>query len=199
MPEKAATGGIQMGKQELIKNGPWTVVERAEKYANRFGLKVFEDKVIRPDGKEGVYGWVSLNPGVSVLPVDEKGNVYLGKDFQYAIGKISLEAISGGINPGETHLEAAKRELKEELGITSKEWIYLGQFNSSTAVVNSNQFLYMAKGLTFGEQELEAGENIKLVKISLEEAVNKVMDGTIFDGQTTSLILKVNHYIEKHC
>lgn len=103
------------------KNGPWTIKSTRRVYENEL-FKVFEDKVIKPDGKAGTYSTIKFIPGVSVLPVDDDGFIYLTKQFRYALGRIDLEVISGAIND-ESELEAAKRESKEELGIEAEEWI----------------------------------------------------------------------------
>ena len=61
----------------MIKNhGPWTITETILKYKNKW-IQVTEDRVIRPDGQPGIFGIVTMNPGVSVLPVDEQGYVYI--------------------------------------------------------------------------------------------------------------------------
>ena len=67
-----------------------------------------------------------MKSGVSVLPIDNKGNVYLTKEYHYAVERETIEAISGGIDKGENKENAAKRELNEEAGITANEWIDLG-------------------------------------------------------------------------
>ena len=76
-----------------------------------------KDDVIRPDGRNGTHTVVRIKPGVSVLAIDSDRHVHLTDEFHYAIGRHSLEAVSGGTEPGETSLETAQRELREELGI----------------------------------------------------------------------------------
>lgn len=107
------------------KNGNWTINETENKFENEF-FKVSEDKVIPPDGKEGLYATIVIIEGVAVLPIDDDGNAYITRQFRYALGRKNLEAIAGGINKGEP-LENAKREAKEELGIEANEWISLGK------------------------------------------------------------------------
>ncbi len=72
---------------DILSNGGWKILKRRTVYENRFGLKVFEDEVVTPNGEEGIYGWVKLNSGVSVLPVDKNRQVYLGKEFQLQLEK----------------------------------------------------------------------------------------------------------------
>ena len=105
----------------MKRHGPWQIVKTKEVYRDPW-FRVDRDKVIRPDGKPGTYTVVHLKPGVCVLALDDDGQVCLTEEFHYAVGRVTLEAVSGGIEPDEDPLETAKRELKEELGITAKEW-----------------------------------------------------------------------------
>lgn len=177
-------------------NGPWKIKKSVVKYKNPW-IKVREDKVLRPDGKSGIFGVVEMVPGVSILPLDAKGYVYLTKEFRYAIGKNSLEVVSGAIDQGESALAAAKRELKEELGIVAGEWINLGLFNPFTSVVKSPANLFLAMEIKFSEISPEGTEKIKMVKIKLKDAVKLVMKSEITHGQSSVLILKAAEYLRK--
>src|SRR3989338_10662642 len=105
-----------------IKKGPWTAIDSKIIYKNPW-IVVREDIVIRPDNKKGVFGVVKMKAGVSILPLDGENNVYLTQEYHYAVERITIEAISGGIDDKEHKLDTAKRELKEETGILADEWI----------------------------------------------------------------------------
>ncbi|MDQ4078819.1 MAG: NUDIX hydrolase [Chloroflexota bacterium] len=182
-------------KFESFKKGPWTVIDSRTVYENPW-ITVREDKVIRPDNREGIFGVVEMKPGVSVLPLDDEGNVYLTQEFHYAVGRETIEAISGGIDQGEDKLDAARRELKEEAGIVANEWIDLGVIDPFTTVVSSPSHIFLARGLEFSEPDPDGTEIIRIVKTSLHEAVEWVMEGKITHGATTTLILKAKHYID---
>lgn len=177
------------------KNGPWTILGSELKYKNPW-IEVKEDKVIRPDGKDGIFGTVRMKDGISVLPIDDEGFVYLTEEFHYALGENGLEVVSGGIDDGEPVLDAAKRELEEELGIVANEWIDLGVVNPFTTVVKSAGYLFLAKGLTFKESNQEGTEDIKLVKVKFEDAVKMVMDSKITHAQSSVLILKAKDLLQ---
>ena len=100
-------------------HGPWKIKSTHCRFENTF-LTLIEDEVIQPDGVPGAYATVTIKPGVSVLPLDTHGNVYLVSQFRYALGRESIEAVAGGLHDGELPLEAAKREAREELGITAR-------------------------------------------------------------------------------
>jgi 8-oxo-dGTP pyrophosphatase MutT (NUDIX family) len=176
------------------KNGNWTIKETRKIFENDF-FKVFEDEVIQPDGRDGIYATIRFVRGASVLPIDDERFVYLTKQFRYAIERDDLEVVSGAVEEGEEPLEAARREAKEELGIEAADWTDLGRIESDTSITNSTAFLFLARKLTFGEPAREGTEQIETVKMKLGEALEKVMNGEITHGQTVALILKADQYL----
>ena len=179
------------------QRGPWTVLER-KTWTGKYGLKVHHDRVIRPDGNEGIYEWTQIKEGVSILPIDIDKNVYLAQGFQYGLGDDSLEIAGGGINEGETPRQAATRELEEELGIKTYNLVDLGNLNQMTGLLYSPQYLFMAAQLDFGKSNQGATERITKVKMPLEEAVEKALSSEIHDAPAVATILRAYHYIKKH-
>jgi ADP-ribose pyrophosphatase len=147
--------------------------------------------VIRPDGEPGTYSVVDLKPGVCVLAIDDADNVYLTEEFHYGVGRVTIEAVSGGMDAGEEALKTAKRELREELGITAAQWTELGSVDPFTANVVSPTQLFAARCLTIGEPKLEGTELIRSVKLPFQQAAQMVMTGEITHAPSCVLILKV--------
>lgn len=179
----------------IRKNGPWIIKETILKYKNPW-IRVKEDQVTRPDGKPGIFGVVDMKPGVSVLPLDDKGYVYLTNEFHYAIEQDSVEVVSGAIDKHEKPLDAAKRELVEELGIKADEWIELGLVNPFTTVIKSPAHLFLAKKLNFTKTNQEGTEDITLVKVKLDKATKMVMESQITHGPSCVLILKAKEFLK---
>jgi len=171
------------------KNGPWTIKNTENVYENDF-FTVYRDSVIQPDGKDGSYGIVAFPPGIGVLPVDDDGNVYLVKQFRYAVGRMSLEVLAGSIEKGEEPLESAKREAKEEVGIEAETWTDFGQVDLDTTIVKNVVNFFLAEKLKVGKPEREGTEQIETVKMKLSEAVEKVSTGEITHAISCVLILK---------
>lgn len=174
--------------------GPWKVTNSKNIYKNPW-ISVKEDEVIRPDGTKGIFGVVEMKPGVTILPYDDRGNVYLTKEYHYAVERETIEAISGGIDENEDKLEAAKRELEEETGIIASELIDLGVIDPFTTVVVSPNHLFLAKGLNFSEANPEETEDIKVIKTPMTEAIKMVMDSKITHGASVAVILKAKDYL----
>lgn len=177
-------------------NGPWKIKDGQIKYKNPW-ISVREDQVIRPDGKDGIFGVVEMVAGVSVLPIDDDGFVYLTKEFHYAIERDSIEVVSGAVDEGETTLDAAKRELKEELGVEAREWVDLGILNPFTTAIKSPATMFLAKGIIFSKANPEGTEKIDMVKAKLDDAVKMVMESEITHGPSCVLILKASKYLGK--
>jgi 8-oxo-dGTP pyrophosphatase MutT (NUDIX family) len=172
------------------KRGPFTVLSSREVYRNPW-IRVQEDKIIRPDGKEGIYGTVTQGKGVAILPMDNDGNVWLVKQFRYGVNRETIEAVSGGMDGKETPLEAAKRELKEEVGATADEWTDFGTTDVGTSALLCTEHLFLAKELHFSSQEICGDESsIDLVKMPFVDAVRMVMSGEITLASSAAFILK---------
>lgn len=176
------------------KKGPWTVETSKRVFKNPW-IEVREDKVIRPDGRPGSFATVAMKPGVSVLALDEEGSVYLTSEFRYAVERESVEVVSGAIEGDESPPAAAKRELREELGIEAAEWTDLGLVDPFTSVVLSPAHLFLARGLTFAETAPEGTEIIRAHRVRLSEAVRMVMGGEITHGPSCVLILKAHVHL----
>ena len=120
----------------------------------------------------------------------DDGQVHLAEEFHYAVGRVGLEAVSGGIDAGETPMDAGRRELREELGIEATRWTPMGVIDPFTSVVLSPTTLFIAEGLTFGTATPEATEQIRHVTMPLAEALERVQAGEITHGPSCVLILR---------
>jgi len=178
------------------KHGPWTIKERSEKYRSEF-IQVYEDSVTRPDGEPGTYATVRMKPGVSILPIEPDGTIYLTRQFRYAAGAQSVEVVSGGVEGDDPDAaESAKKELREELGIEASEVVSLGQMDMDTSIVHSPVSLFIARGLKFIEAEQEGTERIEPFRTTLDQALGMVMQSEITHSPSCVLLLKAARYLE---
>jgi 8-oxo-dGTP pyrophosphatase MutT (NUDIX family) len=181
----------------MKKHGPWTIKGTRRVYKNEL-MEVSEDEVIKPNGEEGKYATVRLADGAGVLALDEEGFVYLVKEFRYALGREDAEIVGGAIDEGEEPLAAARRELREELGIEARLWTQLGRATHSTSMVNSFSTLYLARGLSFTEKDEDGGEVLETVKMPFASAVEKALTGEFVHATTCLLVLRAREYLEKN-
>lgn len=181
---------------EMKEDRSYKTISSREIYKNNW-MRVREDKVFRPDGKDGIFGIVEMKKGVSVAAIDDRSNVFLVKEYKYAMGKEITGLISGGIEEGESPLQAAKRELKEEGGLEAEDWVGLGIFNPLTTAVYSPMYLFLAQKLRKVSSRSEEGEFIKIVKIPFKKSVEMVMESEITHGGSCVCILKVDKYLNQ--
>lgn len=173
----------------MTPHGPWKILKSNAIYQDPW-IAVRVDDVLRPDGKPGIHSVISIMPGVNVVALDERGHVYLTEEFHYGVGRVTIEAVSGGIESGEDALAAARRELGEELGIDADDWQDLGMVDPFTANVVSPTRLFLARSLRLRESEPEGSELIRQVHVPLAEAVAMIFDGRITHAPTCVNLLK---------
>ena len=178
------------------KNGPWTINESHLEFQNDH-LQLWEDEVTQPDGKPGRYATVRRGEGVCILPVDEEGNAYLVQQFRYALGKDSLEVVSGAIRAQEQPQDAARREASEELGLEAASWTPLGCYQPDTSIVYNPVHLFLARNLSFHEPHREGSEAMHKVRLPLEQAVQQALSGEISNLVSAFLLLKAAKMLEE--
>jgi ADP-ribose pyrophosphatase len=169
--------------------GPYELVESRPVYRNPW-ISVREDRVVRPDGVESSFGIVEMKAGATVLAVTGDGDAVLVREFKYGVGRETLEAISGGIEPGESPAEAARRELREEAGYEASEWTDLGVIDPFTTVIHSPNYVYLARGLEAVERAPDAGEFVETVRVRFEQAFEMALRSEITHGATVVALLK---------
>ena len=174
----------------MTEHGPWKIVQTDWVYQDPW-VKVQRDQVIRPDGQHGTYAVVHIKPGVCVLAIDEHDRAYLTEEFHYAVGKLTIECVSGGCDEGEKPIITAQRELREELGIEAKEWTDLGRVDPFTASLLSPTQLFLARRLQFVEAAPEGTELIRRVTMPLKQVVEMGFQGEITHAPSLILIFKV--------
>jgi len=160
-------------------------------------ISVREDRVVKPGGHSGVFGVVTIGDGSSVVPIGDDGQVFLAKEYKYGLGAESVEVFSGAIEDGETPLDAAHRELEEELGVTATKWTDLGFIDPFTTVVKSRNHIFLAQGLIKAEPHPDLGEVLEVFSVPLADAMNMVQSGEISHGASCVAILKAYLHFQK--
>ncbi len=172
---------VQGGTRQSI-----TTLSSREVYRNRW-MRVREDRILRSNGKEGIYGVVDKDESAIILPLDE-GRVWLVEQFRYTIQERALELPQGGWEMEvENPEELARGELKEEIGLDAAQMTYLGWLWISYGFCRQRQHVYLATGLTQTEKEPDPEEHdLAVHSVSVEEFEQMMLTGAIRDNCTLS-------------
>lgn len=152
-------------------------------------LEVFETELQLSNGKHKVHHIAKRPPVVCVLPITDSYEVYLVSQYRYMLDKVTLEVMAGFVEKGEMPLLAAKRELKEETGIQAENWKNVSTIEMAGSVFRAKAHIFIAKNLKKGKSYQEDYEDISLVKITLDDAVSKVLSGKINHSASMIAIL----------
>jgi len=172
------------------RRGPWQVHDTRTVYENPW-LRLEESDVTRPDGQPGLYGVVGFaNIAIAILPLFEDGTTVLVGQHRFPHDRYSWEIPEGGGPLDVPPLDSAKRELKEETGLSAAHWREILQMDLSNSVTDERAVGYIATGLAQGEAEPEGTEELLTRRLPFREALHEAMNGTIRDALTVAMLLR---------
>lgn len=165
----------------------------ARVYSGRV-LNLDVDRVRFPDGSEGELEMVRHSGASAVVPFvsDPAGDdpqILLIRQYRYAAESYLFEIPAGRLDPGESPLECAVRELLEETGCTAERVEPLTSIYTTPGFTDERIHLFMASGLSMGESRRERDEFIEVVTHPLSEVLAMIERGEIVDGKTLVAIL----------
>ena len=160
-------------------------------------VKLYKDEARLEDGSIVGRELIRHPGGVCVLPLDDEGNIYMVRQFRYPFQTQLIEIPAGKLEIGEDHRQCGLRELKEEIGAECESFTYLGRLYPTVAYDSEVIHMYLAQGLSFGEQSLDEDEFLDVFKVPFEKAVEMVQNGEILDSKTQIAILKTKILLDK--
>ena len=119
-----------------------------------------------------------------IVPVFDDGTVALVRQYRHPAVRYLLEAPAGTLANGERPEIGAARELQEELGLTAESLEKLSEFFVSPGFCEEKMWVYLATGLTEGQQSLEDDELLEVVRLPIEDALEMITTGEIQDAKT---------------
>ena len=168
-----------------------------EKYISR--EEIFEGKILHvvrdtvklPNGEEATREMCLHVGGVCVLPLLSDGRVIMERQYRYPHKRIFFEIPAGKLNyKGEEPLSAAARELREETGAVAQKYTFLGELDTTPALIDEKIYMYLAEDISFTERELDDDEFLDVEFVFLKDLYGMVMRGEIKDAKTQIAILK---------
>jgi ADP-ribose pyrophosphatase len=157
-------------------------------------LKVHRDTVRLPDGSQGQREYIRHPGAVAMVALFDDGKVLLERQFRYPNRREFIEIPAGKLEPGEPHLETAKRELLEETGYLADDWQRLGVIHTAIGYTDETIELFLAKGLEQRAARLDVGEFLEVFSVSFEEALAMIREGRITDSKTIIGLLWVDKW-----
>lgn len=175
---------------------PWKTLTNEVVYENPW-IRVSHRDVINPSGNPGIYGLIHFkNHAVGVVPIDETNHTWLVGQYRYAMDCYSWEIPEGGCPKGQTPLEAAKRELLEETGISALDWTEIGNYHISNSVTDEAGTLFVARQLSFGQAAPEETEDLMIRRVPFSTAYEMVLNNDIKDTLSVIAILRTQLYLQ---
>jgi 8-oxo-dGTP pyrophosphatase MutT (NUDIX family) len=173
----------------MTDRNPWKTLASRTAYQNEW-VRLREDAVIRPDGKEGIYGVVEVRPSVGIVALNGAREIVLVGQWRYPLGRYSWEIPRGGSLPGERDLlTTAQRELREEAGLAARNWKRLGAVDVNNGITTDVEHLFLATELESCPAEPDAVEEIALRTVPFDAAVRMAVAGELTEVCSVAAIL----------
>ena len=161
-------------------------------------VHLYVDQIRLPDGNAAMREYIRHIGAVCVLPLTADNEVLCVEQYRYPFAKVLTEIPAGKLDSkDEDRAEAALRELREETGARCKKLTHLGAYYGSPAILDEAIDMYLAEDLTMGDLDLDEDEFLDVVKIPLDELVNRVLAGEIPDGKTQVAVMRVQEMLRR--
>jgi ADP-ribose pyrophosphatase len=164
------------------------IKQREIAYTGR-AFKVEKVTVTLPDDRESIYDLIAHSGSVTIFPVDGNGVAYFVNQYRIGAERVLLELPAGTLNSGEAPLTCAKREIREETGMSADEFILLGDMFLAPGYTDEHMHLFLARGLFPSPAVGDEDEFIQVVKIPVKKAYQMAVTNEINDSKTLAIML----------
>lgn len=174
-----------------------TLVKSDRLYEGRI-INVRKDTVRTSGGVLSTREIVEHSPAVVIVPFVDPTHLVLVKQYRRAIDRVLIEFPAGMMNPGEAHLEAAKRELKEETGYSAATLHFLSENFPTPGFCDELFYMYLAQDMTLGDTQMDEDEEVETFIVSISEFESLINLQKIHDSKTLLGYLLARHYLGRH-
>jgi ADP-ribose pyrophosphatase len=177
-------------------NMKFQLVKSENTYKGR-AFSVRRDDLLTPTGTTVKYDIIEHIGSVSLVPVDQDGQIYFVRQYRHAAQLDLLELPAGTLEPGEPPQEAAAREIREEIGMAAKSLIEIGSFYLAPGYSTELMHVFLATGLTHDPLEPDADEYLSVEKIPVEAALQLAESGQIKDAKSLAALFLAKPFLSK--
>jgi len=179
--------GVALGWRRLATDYPYTY----------HMFRVRRDQAHWPDGHVAPYVYVQGCGAVWVVPVTTDGQVVLIRQFRYTMDDWCWEVPAGGMHDFTgSPLDLAKRELAEEVGGVSDDWLCVGSFRPGNSIIDAVYHICLARNVRLArEPKREPGEIIEVHPVPIPRALEMARNGDIVDGHSALALLRCEPYL----
>ena len=179
----------------LMKNLLESKIKSKIMYEGRL-IHVKQDEVYLPNGEKGIREYIKHPGAVCCVPILDDGRIVLIRQFRYTIKKEIIEVPAGKIDDDETPIDAAERELEEEIGFKAKNLILLNKIYPAVGFANEEMWIYLTKNLEKSLKKPDEDEFIQIMPVDFENALEMIWSGQIRDAKTIIALLWADRFLK---
>jgi ADP-ribose pyrophosphatase len=175
----------------------WKWLDTSYPFTHRM-FRVREDRARWPDGHVAPYTYIQTAGAVWVVPITADRQIVLIRQFRYVLDDWSWEVPAGGFHDFTgSPIDLGRRELAEEAGGSSDDWLYVGSFRAGVSLMDEMGHIVLARNVRLDlEQQCEVGEIIQVHTVSIPQALEMARSGEIVDGHSALALLRCQGYLE---
>ena len=166
-----------------MEHKPWKTLSSRPIYRNPW-MSLREDVAEMPNGRTTLYGVATFGDCVGVVPFLDDERILLVRQYRYVQKDTRWEIPTGGVRQGEPLLDAAQRELQEEIGYRAERLTWISSYYTSKAICEETAHLYIGEALSLAQRSPDETEFIEVKDFGFSEALRMVIDCEIMDSMS---------------
>jgi 8-oxo-dGTP pyrophosphatase MutT (NUDIX family) len=175
----------------------WSIVREDKEYDTPV-FNLYKRRSKHPSGLEGTFYVVDTPDWVNIVAINNSDEIILIDQFRHGMEKITTEIPGGMIDPGESALKAAQRELREETGLASTQWSQIGMVEANPAIMKNRTYTFLAlRCEQVQEPEPDPHEEIRVHHYPADQIFELVDDGTIRHSLVVAALTHYQRWMEQ--
>jgi len=170
------------------------IINRKQVAYDGKAFRVVSENITLPNGSTTEMDVIRHPGAAAIVPLADSETVILIRQYRHAVRDHIWEIPAGTLEPGEAPLDCARRELTEETGYSAGTFEKIGEIVPVPGYSDERIHLFVASGLTAGDQNLDEGEWLEVHRTPFAEVLEMIRSGKIVDGKTITGLLLAEKY-----